>query len=545
MKNNIQLFSVIIISIMILSIFTTCAQEDLGATLRISVDRTPLLDPARSSGTAGDITMINIYDMLVFPKEDGSVSPHLADSWVISEDGLNYTFNLRKNIKFHNGDELTAEDVVFSMKRFLTLGEGHAYIFTDVVDDIIEIDRYKVGITLKHPFGAFIDTLVRFYVLNKQQVLDNIVAGTYGDMGDYGKEWLQSNDAGSGPYKVKEIVQQSHVLLERYDNYWGGWEDHAPKEVKFIDTTEAITIRTLMQNRELEISGYTLTEESLKAISRIPGVGIGSYPMSRQITMCFNNQKPPTSDVYFRRALSYLFDYETISKNIFVGSPPCVGPVAASMPGHNPDLYQYSLDLDKAKEYLQLSEFGDKIDQYPIDILVNADFPDFEKIALLFQAQASQLGMKVNITKVPWMTIVDRVATIESTPHLIPLLITPSFNEAGGALETRYHSKSTGKYIAPEWLLSKEIDTMIEDSLATMDKNERYEKYYKIQELLVNEIVPTAWLIDYYCRVAYQSEYMEWPIMEKIKQGESINMGVEGGFYYAKDFKLYPDKINR
>lgn len=541
-------FKFLLIIVIVCFVFTPgLAQENVPQrVLHISLDRTPLFDPARSAGTAGNITTINIYDMLVFPVGDGSVIPYLAESWELDDDHLNYTFNLKKGVKFHNGDELTAEDVVFSMKRVLALGEGFAFVFTDVVEDVVEVDKYTVKFTIKKPFGAFIDTLARFYVLNKQQVLENISSGPYGDMGDYGKDWLQSHDAGSGPYMVKEVIQQNYVYLERYDDYWGGWEENAPVAIKLIDTTEAITIRTMMKNQELEITDYNQTTENLKAISKIPGVKNGFYFMAAELNMCLNNKKAPTDDVNFRKALSYLFDYEMISKYIYLTSPQSRGPVTAITPGYNPNLYQYSLNLEKAKEYLQKSKYGDKLDQYPVELLVNSSVPDHEKIALAFQAQAEKVGIKVNISKAPWMTIVDRVSTVESTPNMVGIMVVPAYNEAGSVLETRYHSKSVGKYIAAEWLQDKEIDAMIEDALATIDKEERFAKYYKIQEILVNDIVPTIWLVDYAYTLSYQSEYMEWPMMEAvIKQGKNASMVVEGGYYYFKDFKLYPEKMRK
>jgi peptide/nickel transport system substrate-binding protein len=508
-----------------------------------SVDRVPIIDPARGSGGASNIPLLQIYDMLVFPNADGSMKPWLAISWKVDDEGLNYTFNLRKGVKFHNGDELTAEDVVFSMKRTMSLGEAFAYVYTGTIKDVAEVDKYTVKFTLQRPFSAFINSLARFYVVNKKQVLKNIVSGTYGDMGDYGKDWMQSHDAGSGPYMVKEIVQQSHLYLERYDGFWGGWKENAPDALKFIATTEPITIRTMLQNQELELTDQNQTVENLKAISQIPGVEIGTYFMGTQLNMVLNNKKPPTDDVNFRKAISYLFDYDMIIKFIYPQSSQSVGPIEARTAGHDPNLYQYSLDLEKAKEYLQKSKYGDKLDKYPLDLVVNSNIPDHEKIALSFQAQAAKVGLKVNISKVPWMTITERVTKPESTPNMVGISIAPAYNEAGSMLETRYHSKNVGKWTTAEWLQDKEIDAMIEDALSTADQKERFDKYYKIQEKLVNDIVPCVWLIDTAFRVAYQGGYMKWPIIEEIKQGKKASIVVEGAYYYFHDFELYPEKM--
>ena len=99
--------------------------------IKIGVSGTPDLDPAIVNTGSSLIAAINIYDTLIFPSNeaDEGVIPRVAEDWTISEDGLTYTFNLKKGIKFHNGDELTASDVVYSMDRLLTIGEDMLYFY--------------------------------------------------------------------------------------------------------------------------------------------------------------------------------------------------------------------------------------------------------------------------------------------------------------------------------------------------------------------------------------------------------------------------------
>lgn len=130
---------------------------------------------------------INIYDTLIFPSDEANegVVPRVAEDWTISEDGLTYTFNLKKGIKFHNGDELTASDVVYSMDRLLTIGEGYAYIFTNYVEPgtTVAVDDYTVEFHLKQAYGPFINALVRLFILNEDEVKANTQsAGNYGEM---------------------------------------------------------------------------------------------------------------------------------------------------------------------------------------------------------------------------------------------------------------------------------------------------------------------------------------------------------------------------
>lgn len=509
--------------------------------VRSTASDVPNIDPGVGSDYASSIAFANLYDTLVFPEHDGSLSPWLATDWETSDDGLTWTFNLRPGVKFHNGDELTAEDVAFSMQRLLTMGEGYGYLFTDVVQEAKALDTYKVQFTLKKKFGPFLSTLVRLYVLNKDQVMANIQPGPYGDMGDYGKEWLITHDAGSGPYMVTELKKQEYMYAVKFDDFWGGWEEDAPEAIKIIGTTAGPTVRTLMTRRELEQSDQWQTEEALKALDEIPGVAINSAFTGSMLNIMLNTKIAPTDDVHFRRALAYAFDYQTVVDKLFPGCKKAQGPVPFYIPGFNPDLMQYERNLEKAKEELAKSKYADKLDEYPIDIVWIAQVPDEEKIALLFQANAEEIGIKVNIVKTPWLSFVDQVATPENTPHASIVFVSPHYNEAGSMLETRYHSKSTGTWEQAEWLKDPEIDAAIEDALSTIDQEERFAKYRAIQEKIV-ELAPTIWVFDQAEKRAYQEDYLYWPGVELTKAGKPVSAVMGYNFYYH-DYKVFPEKM--
>ena len=401
------------------------------------------IDPAVGSDCTSTITLVNLYDSLVFPNPDGSVKPWLVKSWTVSEDGLTYTFELVPGVKFHNGDELTADDVVFSLERIMTIGEGYGYLFTKSVEGAKALEKYKVQFTLKKHFGPFLGALTRLYTLNKNQVMMNIQKeGPYGEFGDYGKGWLVSHDAGSGPYKVKEMKTQEYLLIEKFNDYWAGWENKdAPQYVKDIGTTEAITIRTLISRGELEITDQYQTSENLAALDQIPNVEVPSLFAGVVMNIMLNTKKPPTDDIHFRKALAYCIEYQQIIDKISLGSRPS-GPVASSTPGYNPNLKLYILDLAKAEVELKQSPYYGKLDQYPFELRWVSESPGQDKIALMVQANAAKLGIKVNVAKAPWLSMIDILAKPETTPNGAIILVSPHYAEAGSMLESRYHSNS-------------------------------------------------------------------------------------------------------
>ncbi len=232
--------------------------------LRVTFSWPTYIDPAVGSDFSSSSSLCNLYDTLVFPTTAGGVEPHVAESWEVSDDGLTWTFDLKEGIKFHNGSELTASDVAFSMNRMLEIGEGYAYVFLGTVESATALDDYTVQFKLARPSGIFLISLVRLYIADEEQVMANIITpGPYGDNGDYGKEWLLTHDAGSGPYTVKEFPLEEYLLMEKYDGWFGTFHPNAPAEVKFIGTTEPATVRTLMSRGELEITDQWQPIEAL------------------------------------------------------------------------------------------------------------------------------------------------------------------------------------------------------------------------------------------------------------------------------------------
>jgi len=534
------LFLVLLVSLVLILSNAGYTQQEVKV-IRHSNSWNPLIDPAVGSNYLNSAVFCNLYDSLVFPNTDGSVKPWLAKNWTVSEDGLTYTFELIPGVKFHNGDELTADDVVFSLERIMTIGEGYGYLFIKSVEGVKALEKYKVQFTLKKPFAPFLGVLVRLYILNKNQVMANIQKeGPYGEFGDYGKGWLVTHDAGSGPYKVKEMRIAEYLLMEKFNDYWDGWENKdAPQYVKEIGTCEPVTVRTLMSRGELEITDMWQTSENLAAIEQIPNTELSTLLEGSILNIYLHNKKPPTDDIHFRKALAYCIDYQQIINKVFPGAR-YSGPVPPSVPGYNPNLKLYTLDLAKAEEELKQSPYYGKLDQYPIECAWNASAPSEEKVALMLQANAAILGIKVNIVKILTGPFAEILSKSETTPHTNIWYVAPHYAEAGSMLESRYHSRSCGTWEQGEWIQDPELDAMIEDAVATSDQKKRFQKYYTIQEKIF-ELCPTLWICEAPTVQAYRSDYVVIPAEEAVKQGKPCNPIMGYDFYY-RDFKVFPEK---
>jgi len=528
-KSFVLVLSLILILTITLLILTSAASAASREKIVRFCQSWPLyIDPAVGADNVALTCTQNLYDTLLTADENGTPQPRVAKSWEFDADTLTYTFKINKGIKFHNGDELEASDVVFSLKRMLDIGEGMGYLFIGSVKDFSALDTETVTITLKRQIVTFPLYLLHLAVLNEKQVMENTnKVGPYGEFGDYGKEWLLTHDAGSGPYMIKEVKLAEHVIGVRNPNYWQEIDKDAPDSFKIIGVTEPVTVRTLIAQQELEITDVDQPTENYYAMSKLPGVKTANLQTGSPMAFMFNTSKPPFDDVHFRRAVAHIFDYAVCQEQILPDSWRPVGPVSPAMPGGDPSSPLLERNLEKAKTELAQSPYAAQLDQYPIEVWWNSVVPDQEKISLLLQSNCQEIGIKVNITKSSWTLFVDAAATSDTTPHMFPVTFSGhAYPEAASILYQMYHSSTRGTFFNMHWLddtTQAEIDSMIEETLVTSDKDERYEKYRAINAKVL-DLALDIFAVDFAQRYAYQAGYLMWPAAKAAATGGKINI---------------------
>ena len=492
---TILLVALVMILVTSAALGTVGAQDD-SSKLRVTFSWPTFIDPAVGNDFSSSTSIVNIYDSLVFPNAEGGVDPWLAESWDISEDGMQYTFHLRQGVMFHDGSELLASDVVYSYNRFKEIGEGFAYLLADA--EVEAVDDSTVQFTLEQPSGLFLPSLLRLYVVNEDLVRANYGDDdTYGENADYGKEWLLTNDAGSGPYMVTEFPLAEYLLMARFDDWWNAesFVENAPQEVRFIATTETATVRALMEDGELEITDQWQTIEALEALDGMDNVSVTAFTGMTSFYYMMNNRLAPLDDVHCRRAVAYAFDYDQAVALEWPGTQQMIGPVPQTVGGHNPDVTVFTRDLEKAQEELDQCAYGDSIGDYPIDVVWIAEVPAEEKWALLFQANMADIGINVNVISNPWLSVVENTSAQETSPHIVTIYVSTDLPEAGLMIQQRYHSSTAATWQQNEWLLNDELDAEIEDALTTVDQTERFAKYAALQAEIA-DMAPSLFLYD-------------------------------------------------
>jgi peptide/nickel transport system substrate-binding protein len=491
------------------------------------------IDPAVAVDWSSSRVMPNLYDPLVHPSLEGP-KPCLAESWETSADAKTWTFHLRHGVKFHDGSELTAEDVVFSMDRLLTIGEGYAFEFEPYVENVTALDKYTVQFKMKKPYGPFLDAVTLFFVANKDVIMAHIKKpGLYGDYGDYAKDWLLTHDAGSGAYVVKEYSLEKELVMEMFKDYWGKFAPKAPEEVHFMPNPGPAAVRTMMVKRELEIGGE-LPKEVVEYLATVKGINPGALFFGDQVTLTINTKKPPTDDVHLRRAMCWAFDYEQGAKT-FYGASPSVGPISKEIPGCDPNVFHYTRNLTKAVEELKQSKYYDTLDQYEVEVHWCAEVADEEKVALLLVNCMAEVGIKAKIVKTPWLSIVEEVAKQETSPNVVCFLPCTTYGEAGSILKVKFHSEAAGTCYAANWLLNDTIDAMIDQAMATSNRTERFKIYSELTEELQN-LATEVNVCDMPMMHPYQDYYVDWPIMEG-KSPPDLAYNFE-----LRSMQVYPEK---
>lgn len=484
----------------------TPAKKEVTLTFVNTVD-IPTIDPAEMNDEASQLCVINLYDPLLYPKvAEGSMEagPHLAESWDISPDGKVYTIHLRRGVKFHDGSELQAEDVQFSMVRMLTMKKGVSSLWSGILrpENVKVLDQYTVQFQLERPHSPFLASLTQLYVLNKNLVMKNVKKpGDFGEAGDYGREFLRNADAGSGPYHFESWQRGNQLTMVRFPEYFKGWKPGQVERFVYKVVPEEATVKMMLKSGQADMVNPWMTVETYEELKRAPGVVVAEDPSSQLFNISMNCKKEPTSNKYFRLAVAYAFDYEQACEAIFKGALQARGPVPRPVWGHNDQIPLPKRDLAKAKEYLQKS--GYKPGQVTVDYVYVNTLPIEEKIGLLLQNNLQEIGVKVNLIGQPWVKMTEMATKPDTTPHMMALFFNLRYPHPDDHTYGTYHPSSWGTFRAASWYKNDAVTAVLDRARSALTPAEQ-EKYYKEAQALIVEDMPAIYVANAPYRVAFR-----------------------------------------
>jgi len=362
-----------------------------------AIDDIITLDPAESFEISAGEIMGNAYDRLVrFDVEDPSkLYGDLAKSWEVSEDGKTYVFTLKDGLKFASGNPVTAEDVVFSFHRVITLNKTPAFILNQFgftpenVKDKIKATG-PLTLTLETDKAYAPSFVLNCLTANVAAVLDKKLVMSKEQNGDLGYAWLKTNYAGSGPLKIREWRANEILALERNDAYHG--EKAKLARVIYRHVKEAATQRLLLEKGDIDIA-RNLNPEDLQAVSANADIKTTSRPKGTVYYFSLNQKNPNLAKPEVREAFKHLVNYDAIGATLIKD----IGVIHQSfMPvgllGAITDK-PYSYDVAKAKDLLAKAGFPNG---FKVTMDVRTTQP-VQGIAESFQQTAAQAGVQVEI----------------------------------------------------------------------------------------------------------------------------------------------------
>lgn len=324
---------------------------------------------------------IQLFDSLVTKNQDGEIEPSLAKSWKYSEDELAYTFELRDDVVFHNGDKMTADDVVFSYETIIA--GGYANVMTSFIKSMEKIDDTHVKLTCKVPYGPALECVA------------NPTLGIFSKAAyEADPDGFERNPVGSGPYKIVEWKSGTSITMEANEDYYNG----APsiKNVEFILYNNAATSAAMaLENGEVDVL-TTVASTDYSRLEQSDKVQFVSTPGTMVDFLMFGmKDDSPFVDENLRLAVAYAIDKEAVLMGAREGN----GQVANTIvPSYSTGVEGYTApqyDPEKAKEYLKKAGYPDGL-----ELTVSCSSTDsYYKPMEIVQSQLAEVGIKCNVEK--------------------------------------------------------------------------------------------------------------------------------------------------
>lgn len=467
------------------------AQTPPGVLIVGQIAEPKALDPAAVTAVNDFRILMNVYDGLVRYK-DGTleVEPALATDWTISEDGTEYTFDLREGVSFHDGSPFNAEAVKFNFERMLN--EDHPYhdtgpfplaFFFSAVETIEVVDDLTVKFTLNAPYAPFLSNLAYPTGL----IVSPAAVEQHGS--DFGR-----NPSGTGPFTFAEWRSNEAVVIEGNPDYWGGAPDL--QAVVFRPITDANT-----RTAEMLAGGIDLmVEVPPVALSEFQGA---EYTVHEQAGphvwfLILNAKEGPFADKLVRQAANYAVNKTALVDDVLEGTAAvAAGPTPPAFAwAYNEDLEPYPYDPDKARALL--AEAGAEGAELTFFVTEGGSgMLDPIAMGTAIQADLEAVGFDVTIETYEWNTFLGEVnpglagkadmaemAWMTNDPDTLPFLAlrTDAWPEAGGF--------NSGYYSNPK------VDELLEAARVATDQDERA-RLYKEMQTIVQEDAPWVFVANW------------------------------------------------
>jgi peptide/nickel transport system substrate-binding protein len=428
------------------------------------------VDPHSQTSIVVYNVLRHVYETLLWFDARGNVIPWLAERWEVSQDGLVYTFYLRKNIRFHDGSELNATVVKANIDRWIDpTVRVPARTLVGKIDRAEIVDRYTVRIYLKEPFGLFDKAIAYFIPITSLDVIKK-----------FGNQTI-TEVIGTGPYKFASWEKGKRVVLERNDDYWG--PKPPIKRIEWLIIPEASTRLAALLAGDVDYI-YAPPPPDLERLRSDPRFEVIT-PTSNAYLHLSLIPRGPLADPKVRQALNYAIDKEAIVKSVLFG----LGVVADSaVPPHflgysrmNP----YGYDPEKAKQLLAEAGYSGGFKLLLIHPTGGSGFINDKGVAEAIQAYLSKIDVSVELKTMDWPSyIAELTKPLKDKQYdAILRLYGPAIADAHFILYPLLHS-SQRDYPNINNYSNKEVDSLLDQAAIERDPTKRAELYRRAIEII-------------------------------------------------------------
>ncbi len=424
---------------------------------------------------------LNLYDgLLRWEDNPAKLELWLAEKYAVSDNGRTYTFDLRKGAKFHDGSEIKAADVVYSIERILALKQGAFALLAGLLapGSTKATGDYTVEFNLIAPTPIFLAVLPEVHVVNTALVKGHEINN------DWGNAWLSKNDAGSGSYRLQLYNPATGFIAERFRDHWNTkWGTKPIDEIEFrsVDDT-SIRVKGLIAGEFHGSDGY-FPPDQLKTLRNAPALYVAEAESMRLFYAILHNGREPLTDINFRKALAHAFDYDGFDKGLLgdtvVRNP---FPLPGNSWGAPKGVKGYTYDLTKAKGFLAAL----KAPLREITIGAISGYPQSEQAAALLQAGLEKLAVPAKVIAEPLATVLSKIRDEKQMYDVLFLWKSAIYADPNNWVGEMYDCDQLGWRNSSAYC-NRDVDGLLKEALSTSAQEARRKLYERAAVLVMED----------------------------------------------------------
>ena len=500
----------LLLAISIITVMSACSYDDAepkgssnssdgatkGSEIKVGLDvDAGSTDPRLANETSGKRVNEMVYDGLIRLSNSLEPQPSLALEWN-NPDPKTWVFQLRKDVKFHDGESFTAEDVKYTFDTILDPEfQSPVIALYDPIESVEVIDEYTVKFNLKHSYAPILSYLDIGIV--PKHIAEN------------DEKSLSSNPIGTGPYKMAKWDKNSKIVLEENETYWNG-RSNTPKITYFIIPDNSTRVASL-ESGDIDFIHSPLSPQDVERVKENDKFKVTETEGLGFTHLNFNHQNELLSDLKIRQAIAHLINKQVISKTIYRDmDTPALSPLIPASWSFTDDIPIFEYDLERSKKLFKEAGWEDTDGdgfydkggkRFEITLSTHSEDPNRIQTVEYLQNEFEKNGIKVEVLTNEWPTFSANMLEGEFDIALLGWL---NLLDPDRSTYNPFHSESGvnyGKYS------NEKVDKLLVAGRETLDQEERKEIYKEIAQIVTEEVAYSVLLYQGY--IAMYSSKLE------------------------------------